>query len=62
MKRRTSEDPERSSSASTLADKLEAFFSGILQRYPRLPLAVGIGLAALILAALLMAKYSGKTP
>jgi len=59
MKRRTSEDPETS---STLAGKLEAFFSGILQRHPRLPLAVGIVLAVLIVAGLLMAKFSSKSP
>ena len=59
MKRPTSEDPE---TASTLAGKLEAFFSGILQRHPRLPLVVGIVLAVLIIAALLMARFSSKSP
>jgi len=59
MKRRTSEAPEPS---STLAGKLEAFFSGILQRHPRLPIAVGIVLAALIVAAFLTARFSSQSP
>jgi hypothetical protein len=39
--------------------RLEAFFSGLLRRYPRLPWVVGGVLAALILGAILLAALGG---
>lgn len=55
MKRPSDDDGER---PSTPDAKFEAFLSGFLRRHPRFFLYLGIALAALILVALLVAKFS----
>jgi len=57
MKRRPDDDDGGRS--STPDGKLEDFLSGFLRRHPRFFLYVGIALAGLIVAGLLVAKFSG---
>ena len=55
MKRPPDDDGRQPSTAD---GQLEAFLSGFLQRHPRFFLHLGIALGALILIALLIAKFS----
>jgi hypothetical protein len=57
MKRRSDEDPERSSPSGS---KIEVLLAGFFQRHPRFFLYVGIGLGALVIIALIVAKISGS--
>jgi hypothetical protein len=55
MKRPSDDDGE---GPSTPDNKLEAFLSGFLQRHPRFFVYLGSALVALIIIALLVAKFS----
>jgi hypothetical protein len=55
MKRPSDDDGER---PSTPDGKLEAFLSSFLQRHPRFFVYLAIALVALIIIALLVAKFS----
>ncbi len=59
MKRPSDDDGDR---PSTPDSRLEAFLSGFLQRYPRFFIHLGIGFVALIIIALLVAKFADKAP
>jgi hypothetical protein len=58
MKRPSDDDGRRESSSES---KAEEFFSRFLQRHPRFFLYASIGLAALVLLALLLARFSGAS-
>ncbi len=47
--------------ASSPDDKLEAFFSGFLERHPRFFVRLGIAFAILFIVALAAAKLVGKS-
>jgi len=55
MRRPSDDDGERPSPPD---NKLEAFLSGFLQRHPRFFVYLGIALVALVVIALLVAKFS----
>jgi hypothetical protein len=59
MKRPPDDDEDRRSSSSD--SKLEAFLTGFLQRHPRFFLYVGIGLAVLVITAIVVAKLTTKS-
>lgn len=54
--KRPSEDPGETGSGADM--KLEAVLGGFLRRHPRFLVYVGIGLVALIIIALVVAKFS----
>jgi len=56
--KRSSDEADRF--ASSPDDKLEAFFSGFLERHPRFFVHLGIAFVVLIVVALVAAKLSGK--
>ena len=58
MKRPSDDDDPRS---STPDNKLEAFFSRFLQRYPKFFVYVGIALAALVIAVVVIVKLTSKS-
>jgi hypothetical protein len=55
--KRPDEDDERHASADS---KAEEFLTGFFRKYPRFLLYVGIGIAVLILVALVLAKSPGS--
>jgi hypothetical protein len=57
MKRPSDDGAERAASPEA---KVEAFFRGVLRRHPRLPVALGVALVVLIVAAILVARLSGN--
>jgi hypothetical protein len=57
MKRPSGEDDQR---ASTSDARLEAIFSGFLQRHPKLFLYAGLSFVVLVVAAIAVAKFTGK--
>ncbi len=59
MKRPSDDDGDPPSRPSTPDSKFEAFLSGFLQKHPRFFVYLVIALAALIIVALLVAKFSG---
>jgi hypothetical protein len=59
MKRPSDDDHERASSPDA---RLEAFFSGFLQKHPRFFLYLGIGILVLAALALVVVKFSSKAP
>ena len=59
MKRPSDDDDDRGAASSD--SKLEAFLSGFLQRHPRFFLYVLIGLAVLVVAAIVVAKVTTKS-
>jgi hypothetical protein len=59
MKRPPNDGDERPATAD---GKLESFLSDFLQRHPRFFIYLGVVLAVLIIAGLLVAKFGGKAP
>ena len=57
MKRPSDDDEERAYGSD---EKLEAFFSGFLRRHPRFFLYFGIGMAALVIGTIVLAKISNR--
>jgi hypothetical protein len=57
MKRPSDDDAERALSPDA---KLEAFLSGFLGRHPRFFLVAGLVLAALVVLAIVVAKFAGR--
>ena len=58
MKRPSDDDERRASSSDS---KLEALLSGFLQRHPRFFIYVGISLAVLVIAAIIVAKLTTRS-
>ena len=57
MKRPSDDDHDRASSPDA---RLEAFFSGFLQKHPRFFLYLAIGIIALFALAFVAIKFSGR--
>ena len=53
--------PEEDAPASTPDARLEALLSGFLNRHPRFFLLAGVLLATLILLAILIARFAGRS-
>lgn len=58
MKRRPDDDDDNRSSSSD--SKLEALFSGLLERHPRFFIYVGIGLVILVVTAVVVTMLAAK--
>jgi len=58
MKRSLDDDDQLASSPD---DKLEAVFSGFLEKHPRFFVHLGIAFAVLVIVALVAAKLLGKS-
>jgi hypothetical protein len=58
MKRPSDDDDQRASAPDA---KLEEFFSRFLRRHPKFFIYVGIALAVLVIAALVVAKLTTKS-
>jgi high-affinity Fe2+/Pb2+ permease len=59
MKRPSDDDDDRRASSSD--SKAEEFLTRFLQRHPRFFIYVGVGLAALVVAAIIVAVLTNKS-
>ncbi len=59
MKRPSADDDDRLASSDD--SRVEAFLTGFLQRHPRFFIHVGIGLAVLVVVAIVAAKLTTKS-